>query len=910
MIFLRFYIFCTILFYIISFKAFTHTPPNAEQEWIVNPGKIKVFPPSQKNIQSFIEQNEALVIAYPIPLHADFLLIANAYEYNDFAIFKLLVHAQQAESINTIFSDVKLPKSAKLYVYSTDSTIVHGPYTKKNNNSHGFLATPIVESDSLIISLHISPTEISQTSLRINQISYGFANIQSTLKSGTLKSSGYCNININCPEAKDWKLEKRSVCRLLISGTTLCTGVMLNNTNNDGTPYVLTANHCISNENQANTTVFYFNYEYASCENTGNILNTNTLSGSFLRATPPNERIDYSLVEIEHTPPNSFYPYYAGWDIRETMQAHTSSIHHPRGDAKKISISSSTPTNASFHTYERHTHWRVSSWDLGTTESGSSGGPLFNAQKKVIGTLSGGQATCENPVNDYFSKISSAFNTYSDNSHQIRYWLDPLQTNKLYLSGYNPLHVNSNVNNTDSLTVWNFGEYALGYFGGANEIWTSTSEKFPHTENNHIISITFALNTQACSELSNIKILVWEGTEKPERIMYSTMASQHELIDSQFLFITPEYAIKTTENFWVGYEFIEKDTCTSFLFTTPSEQTNNSLYIHNNIEWFAASHINSYKNMGVEIKITTIPDTLSNKPQFSPPSFSSRIYKNNESFYSKELFAYDSIPGIYDTTKLIHLSTQNNITDWGKAEIFGAECIANKYEIKREDVIRSIKFGIREVPSLQGNTYYAIWDSEQNLIKKEYIHNAKLTQEAFNQVHFSKPVPVNDVFYAGLCYDTLNQGISLYTYFKNNIRTSSYFKSNTMWFNYADYDVHYNFAIQPIVCFSQHHFNRYKDSVLQYPIIHSENKEFLKSTDFIVYPSVCNSECYIRWKQAVHKELLIELFNAHGVSVHKETITFTNGAYPIQVGSLPSGVYILKIYSSVGTFEKKIIISR
>ena len=64
---------------------------------------------------------------------------------------------------------------------------------------------------------------------------------------GPFGNSGACNINVNCPEGATWATEKRSVALIVQGGFAACTGGMVNNTANDGTPYFLTANHCLGN---------------------------------------------------------------------------------------------------------------------------------------------------------------------------------------------------------------------------------------------------------------------------------------------------------------------------------------------------------------------------------------------------------------------------------------------------------------------------------------------------------------------------------------------------------------------------------------------------------------------------------------------------------------------------------------
>ncbi|HEY0979051.1 MAG TPA: hypothetical protein VGE21_16390, partial [Flavobacteriales bacterium] len=53
--------------------------------------------------------------------------------------------------------------------------------------------------------------------------------------------------------------------------------------------------------------------------------------------------------------------------------------------------------------------WRVPVWDVGTTEPGSSGSGLWNANHQLIGQLYGGQASCDNNVNDYYGRLSESW---------------------------------------------------------------------------------------------------------------------------------------------------------------------------------------------------------------------------------------------------------------------------------------------------------------------------------------------------------------------------------------------------------------------------------------------------------------------------------------------------------------------
>src|SRR5690606_16189236 len=81
------------------------------------------------------------------------------------------------------------------------------------------------------------------------------------------------------------------------------------------------------------------------------------------------------------------------------------------------------------------THVRVADWDIGTTEPGSSGSPLFDQDGRVIGQLHGGYAACGNDSADWYGRFSISWNGGSTPDSSLRSWLDPLNTGNLEIDG-------------------------------------------------------------------------------------------------------------------------------------------------------------------------------------------------------------------------------------------------------------------------------------------------------------------------------------------------------------------------------------------------------------------------------------------------------------------------------------------
>lgn len=387
-------------------------------------------------LSSLTSREKAMVFAYPF----DILLNANqkgTWETlnNGSRIWRLTLYSPGALSLNLIFSRFVLPEGACLYLYTPDYQIVRGAFTSKNQTASGVLATMPLPGDRITVELNLPANPEFLPILEISKVSHDFKGF---FNSDTAKpASGDCNVDINCPAGSYWQTEKKAVVKFIRGGVWLCSGALINNTRIDGKPLLLTANHTIGSESQAQQTVFFFRYERPSCgSGTGSL--QYTLSGSKLLASTA--KLDFSLVELSSAPPKSYEPFFAGWDRRIVSFLDTvSCIHHPSGDSKKISKCYSRVVTANFGGgYDTNTHWIISNWDVGTTEGGSSGSPLFNTDHRIVGDLTGGDASCSYNFNDYFQKFSVSWDRYPDSIAQLKCWLDPDQTGVSVLNGFDP----------------------------------------------------------------------------------------------------------------------------------------------------------------------------------------------------------------------------------------------------------------------------------------------------------------------------------------------------------------------------------------------------------------------------------------------------------------------------------------
>lgn len=315
------------------------------------------------------------------------------------------VTTPNAVSLNFGFSRFHLPEGAELNIYSADRTQFIRPFTSEDNNVNNQLWTPVIMSDDVIIELTVPSDLVDQVDLELTQVGQGFRTFgQSTLKSGS------CNIDVACTDSKGWEKEVNAVAVISTGGSAFCTGFMVNNTKGDKTPYFMTAAHCRITAATAPSLVTYWNYQTSKCGGARDGRMDQFQTGSVHLAS--NTRSDMTLVKLNSQPKPEWRVNYAGWDATAAIGSRAVAIHHPNVDEKSISFENDPTVLASYGGTTSpgdSTHVRVIDWDKGTTEPGSSGSPLFDANHRVIGQLHGGGAACGNDLSDYYGRFHTSY---------------------------------------------------------------------------------------------------------------------------------------------------------------------------------------------------------------------------------------------------------------------------------------------------------------------------------------------------------------------------------------------------------------------------------------------------------------------------------------------------------------------
>ena len=351
-------------------------------------------------------------------------------------VWRMRFDASDALGISFFFDEFRLPKGGQLFVWNAERTDFIGSFDHRNNKDWGTLAIGQTMGNSAIIEYREPLVVAFQADLHIGKVVHSYRSIhryaQSREERGPYGNSGNCNINVNCPEGAPWAVESRSVALIIQGNFAVCTGALVNNTAQDGTPYFLTANHCLGNPNNW---TYIFNHEIEGCTgNTNNAPESDVISGGTLKAS--NAGSDFALIELSDTPPASYNVQYSGWDATGVDPANLTGIHHPSGDVKKICFDEDGP---SIQNVGGAAVWYISEWEEGVTEPGSSGSPLYDENHRIVGQLYGGTAACSGSVNngepDWYGRFDVSWDGNAASS-RLRDWLDPTGSGTLILDGW------------------------------------------------------------------------------------------------------------------------------------------------------------------------------------------------------------------------------------------------------------------------------------------------------------------------------------------------------------------------------------------------------------------------------------------------------------------------------------------
>ncbi len=359
-------------------------------------------------------------------------------------IWRIAIKSQDAINLSVNFEDFHLPLGARLHLYNEDHTDISKTYSNAQNRENKLLGSWYISGDVILVEYYEPLSSSGNLNLVIGSVIHGYrmGQVNQYITRG-LSDSGDCNFDVNCPIGSDFDskkdLLKKSVALLNLGNGYLCSSSLINTTLNNKTPYLLTANHCLENSDPSFWSV-RFNWMSpspicASEEESLDIQTNFTMSGAELIAN--NSTSDFALVRLSNSIPFSWDVSFAGWDKTDDIPDFEVGIHHPRGDIMKICRDDSGAVRENANGTDV---WLIGGtsvgtgdgWEIGTTESGSSGSPLFNEEGRIIGQLYAGQSSCDgtqdNNEYDIYGRFGVSWNSGNSPQTRLMDWLDPIGT--------------------------------------------------------------------------------------------------------------------------------------------------------------------------------------------------------------------------------------------------------------------------------------------------------------------------------------------------------------------------------------------------------------------------------------------------------------------------------------------------
>lgn len=304
--------------------------------------------------------------------------------------------SEGARKMRAQFSDFSLPLGARVFVYSaSDPNSYFGPYEGLGPWNDGTFWTPSMPGDQIVIEYTAPAGSNEIAPFRVSKIAHIYKDAIDPND-----PAGSCNLDVTAA----WANVAKSVAMLeFITGPFVadCTGTLLNDSNPNLDFYLLTAHHCISTQTEAQSTTAYWNYDSGETPPSGT-----SSTGFDLSVTGGDS--DFTLLHRGSVISGLFF---SGWDAG-AVGAPTSitGIHHPNGSHKRISFGA---TNSSCSPFGPCANFTGVTWSQGVTEPGSSGSGLWTGTPdtaKLVGTLTGGDASCDTPnESDYYARFSVTY---------------------------------------------------------------------------------------------------------------------------------------------------------------------------------------------------------------------------------------------------------------------------------------------------------------------------------------------------------------------------------------------------------------------------------------------------------------------------------------------------------------------
>ena len=201
----------------------------------------------------------------------------------------------------------------------------------------------------------------------------------------------------------------------------------------------------------------------------------------------------------------------------------------------------------------------------------------------MVGTLTGGSATCTDPINDYFAMFNKQWDFYKTADKQLKIWLDPNSSGVSEVPGLNPFDTSTscaqftNAEAGEKFTLQPLANKSAGFKTGHNTIKiTSYAERFGKTDQTLLSSVSIGVakvSSVVFNQNSKITLKVYNqdtktglpGTEIVTMELPYSLLSENKMNHIDLL-----NPVVIQNNYFIGYDINYLNAADTFaVYMTP-----------------------------------------------------------------------------------------------------------------------------------------------------------------------------------------------------------------------------------------------------------------------------------------------------------------------------------------------------
>jgi hypothetical protein len=346
-----------------------------------------------------------------------------------------------------LFADrLNLPEGGRLLL--TNRAGSRGPFTQADASTENRLFTDFLPGETVTLTYY-GPLP-DETPFHLWRVDHVYrTDLWRNPFEKDFEDSNSCQVNANCTAGDGWEDEKSGAARInlvVAEGVGFCSGNLINNTAQDGRPFILTGFHCMDGFTPIYD-LWAIDFDYTSDDCTNPITEPTPTRYVGVRFRAGKRETDFMLLEIIDPAFTAEDHYFAGWDRSPgDVSGEIIHFHHPVGDIQKLGVSGSEGMTILTNQITWNngvvtppSHHFVMDYAVGDFEQGSSGSAYFDQDHRIRGQLNGGNSSCPGVSEAFVGRFHLSWDQGLVDSSRLQPWLDPVGNNPMTFDGQNLL---------------------------------------------------------------------------------------------------------------------------------------------------------------------------------------------------------------------------------------------------------------------------------------------------------------------------------------------------------------------------------------------------------------------------------------------------------------------------------------